>query len=347
MHKQVSITSKMKLEKYTNKNMNGAKSIIIYALGLFILFALIGTSASIVKAAEYSVNMTSTQNYATAPDSAMLKAKSLKYDPYPANAGDLVDVWLMVENDGKADAPNATFRLVPQYPFSVDNNDVLDYGVLNGLTNALSYRLPDENAPQSNQVLLKYRIKIADDASDGVETLKLMASIDGEGSASQIFEFPITIRKTKTDFEISFQQYANGRLIIETLNNGDKTASAVTVAISSREKYLVEGKTAETLGNLKPGDFTDLSFYLKPLTTNNDTISTLHFDISYTDEAGNRITVQKSVPVNVANDIEKQTENATGIKSIYDNKYVYFVFGLVGIVLGILLAVLLSGKRKD
>ncbi len=331
------------------KNKNGAikNSAIICAVALFMVVVMLGSSLVAVKATEYTVNITSAQNYGTAPDNAMLKAKSIKYDPYPANAGDWVDVWLMVENDGKADAPDATFRLVPEYPFSVENNSVLDYGVLNGLTNALSNRLPDETSPQSNQVLLKYRIRIADNASEGVKNLKLMSSTNGVNGVSQIFEFPITIRKTKTDFDISFQQYNHGRLIVEVLNNGDKIASAVTVTVSDREKYLIEGKMSETLGNLKTGDFTDISFYLKPLPTINDTINTLHFDIAYTDEAGNRITLQKSVSVNVVNDQEEQTENITGVKSLYDNKYVYWIFGIVGIAVGIVLAVLFSGKRKN
>ena len=47
-----------------------------------------------------------------------LQIKQLKYEPYPVNPGEYVRIWIKVENAGTGMTDDATFKLVPKFPFS-------------------------------------------------------------------------------------------------------------------------------------------------------------------------------------------------------------------------------------
>jgi len=50
-----------------------------------------------------------------------LTAKLMKYDPYPANAGEYVTVWIKIENPGLGSpSEDVQLRVVPEYPFSLE-----------------------------------------------------------------------------------------------------------------------------------------------------------------------------------------------------------------------------------
>ena len=82
-----------------------------------------------------------------------------RYDPYPAQPGDYVNLWISVENQGGVDASNLTVELLPQYPFSLDPgvNPMSQIGKLSAL----------------NSVLLQYKVRVDEDAVSGTNELKL------------------------------------------------------------------------------------------------------------------------------------------------------------------------------
>ena len=59
----------------------------------------------------------------TYPESVNLQIQLLKYEPYPAEPGQYVHVWFNIENSGLKDAEKVTFEIVPEFPFSLDENE--------------------------------------------------------------------------------------------------------------------------------------------------------------------------------------------------------------------------------
>jgi hypothetical protein len=314
---------------------------------LFVVMTVLSIVAIIfssnVSASEYNMNITST---ITSPKDAALVATSLKYEPYPINAGDWFDIWVKVQNIGEEDAPHAVFMISPEYPFYVEDNKVQDYGILDGEVSALKHKLADETDSQSNQIVIKYRIGVANNASEGISKLKLLAGTDGLNDTVSTFEFPIMIKKTKTDFDASFKSYNQGRLVFEIANIGEKNASAVTVVAGGADKKIVSGQTSFNIGNLQPGDFTTVSFDISPALSENESINNFILDISYTDEAGNRITTTRAVATEITSASLPETSNGSSIRTVYDNKYIFWIFGIAGIVVGIIIAMLFTSKRK-
>jgi hypothetical protein len=82
-----------------------------------------------------------------------------RYDPYPAQPGSYVNLWISVENQGGVDASNVTVELVPEYPFS------LDPGV--NPTNQIG------KLSASDSVLLQYKIRVDENAVSGTNELKV------------------------------------------------------------------------------------------------------------------------------------------------------------------------------
>ncbi len=57
------------------------------------------------------------------PTQKSVRIKNTRYDPFPVEPGSYFDIWIRVENFGSADINNFKFRLIPEYPFSLDPNE--------------------------------------------------------------------------------------------------------------------------------------------------------------------------------------------------------------------------------
>lgn len=103
----------------------------------------------------------------------------LKYEPYPVIAGQWFDLWVKVQNVGQNSANNLTFQLIPEYPFAVDNNLTRNYGILYGTQAA--YKV--DQTYDATQLILKYRVKTAENAPSGISNLKLKIIPDASNPA--------------------------------------------------------------------------------------------------------------------------------------------------------------------
>lgn len=81
-----------------------------------------------------------------------------RYEPYPVDPGEYVDVWLKVANTGREDASDFTFMLEPEYPFSVDESEEAERNFGKIFANSM--------------VLLHYKVRVAEDAVEGETPLK-------------------------------------------------------------------------------------------------------------------------------------------------------------------------------
>ncbi len=86
-----------------------------------------------------------------------------RYNPYPAEPGHYLDLWIQIENRGNIDASDFAFVLEPEYPFSLyeDENDTRTIGTLRRFEPVVvKYKLyVDENAVEGwNDLKYKYKI---------------------------------------------------------------------------------------------------------------------------------------------------------------------------------------------
>ncbi|HME87149.1 MAG TPA: hypothetical protein VKE88_01950 [Candidatus Nanoarchaeia archaeon] len=97
-----------------------------------------------------------------------IHARTLKYEPYPAQPGRYLDVWIRLENTGQEKA-DIYFNLLPKYPFSIDASEKANRTIMalaGRETSLVHYKVRvDDNAIEGNN-LLNYRIKTSDGLID-------------------------------------------------------------------------------------------------------------------------------------------------------------------------------------
>lgn len=293
---------------------------ILFLISLFMI-SIIQISA--VSAAMYVEDYQKTYT-SSAPSIATFVVQTLKYDPYPVNAGDWFDLWVKVQNVGQASAPNAEFELMPEYPFTSEENLVRAYGIIPGTIN--SYKSIQES--DANQVIMKFRIKVADNAPVGENILKLQATTDASKGSRFTFNLPIEVGKTKTDFDVIMQDSSSTATSFAISNIGENTATAVTISIKPQENVKVSGSSSSIIGNLAAGDFTTVTFDIAP----NSALKELVLQLAYTDAAGIRTTIEKIVPVDIKATVVNTGTTRTQTSST--SKYLYLGLGLaLGMIL--------------
>lgn len=87
-----------------------------------------------------------------------LQVITLKYDPFPVNPGEYVDVWLKLGNEDARDITDLSFQLEQNFPFSMDpgEDSSRNYGKI--LANSM--------------VLVHYKVRVSEDAVEGDNYLK-------------------------------------------------------------------------------------------------------------------------------------------------------------------------------
>lgn len=90
---------------------------------------------------------------ASSSSSSTLRVDVLKYEPYPAEIGAYVSVWVKVENFASGEAEDVSIMLEPEYPLSLDsqNNAVKNFGIL----------------PPDRSAIHEYRLYVDDNAKAG------------------------------------------------------------------------------------------------------------------------------------------------------------------------------------
>ncbi|MBU4245758.1 MAG: hypothetical protein KKE71_01830, partial [Nanoarchaeota archaeon] len=81
-----------------------------------------------------------------------------KYEPFPAEAGQYLDIWFKLENTGTELSDGVIIELLPAFPFSLETGDaVKSLGTV----------------PSGSTELVKYRIKVAEKATSGDNILQV------------------------------------------------------------------------------------------------------------------------------------------------------------------------------
>ncbi|MFH1209659.1 MAG: hypothetical protein V1663_02630 [archaeon] len=154
------------------------KKIILLLIPLFLLLGLFNVYG-------YETNLSAFGFYPSSSSSSF-RFEALKYTPYPVTPGDYFEIWVKVTNTGNNDMSNVEFQLVEEYPFSVYESDTVErnFGELN----------------KNTQVILKYKVRVADSAIESTENLKIKARSDSS-SSWLIYYLPIEIRTRQSTVE--------------------------------------------------------------------------------------------------------------------------------------------------
>ena len=267
------------------------------------------------------------------PPAAYIVPQILKYEPFPVNVGNWFDLWVKVQNIGPEDARNAEFTLIPNYPFESNDSLVRDYGLLYGTKHAY-------NANQnydSTQLILKFRVKVADNAPEGNSSIKLQIAPDKTSGSAIVYDLPIQIEKTKTTFDVKLREINAQESSFVVINIGDNLARAVIVDIKSQADInFLTGSEPASLGDLNQGEFTIAHLKAVPSKSSKD----ITLAISYTDSAGVRTMTEQTVAITPSMLQNSCIQNSQSPLSKW-------VFALIGLVTGIFLVMLVALiKRK-
>jgi hypothetical protein len=270
------------------------------------------------------------------PSQAQFIVKELKYEPYPVNAGSTFDVWIKVQNAGQQDANNAEFELIPSYPFSSNDSLVRDYGIVSGTLSASKQKLSTETA-QSNQIVMKFRVHVDDNAAAGESNLQIKVMEDKKTNVAVTYNLPIDIEKTKTNFDIRLNSISAQETSFTVINIGDKDAKAVILDVEKQDQVVsLQGEAPSSLGEINSGDTALAHLKIVP---KSDEVT---LKITYTDTAGVRSSIVKTVAIDAS-----KLERVCAPQS--NNDYMKWFYGLGGLVTGIfvvVLIVLIAGKAR-
>jgi len=159
---------------------------------------------------------------ALAAPAGALSVKLMKYDPYPANTGEYVTVWIKIENPGLGSpSEDVQLRVVPEYPFSLEPGET-------GLEEIGKLSMNDF-------ALFDFRLRVDKDAIDGRNTIKVEYR-DGIDVAWSEAELSLEVESDRVDFEIADIDSVplrlkpgdeDAKIMVEIQNIGDGDAECV------------------------------------------------------------------------------------------------------------------------
>jgi hypothetical protein len=228
--------------------------------------------------------------YAAIPQGSAVSASLLRYDPVPAEPGDIIDAYLVVLNSGGSPAEDVVLEFIDNYPFSADN--------------AGDAMKTFPQIPGQESWIAKYKVRINQDATEGTSYIKIRLTMK-DSTASKEYLFPVEIKTndpmiaiksvevtpeninpgSTATIRISLENLADSRLKdiaikLSTQKTVGSTTSVLPIAplSDSLEKRLI---------NLGPGQETEVTFSLiiEPGATSD--VYRIPLTIDYSDENGN------------------------------------------------------------
>lgn len=266
----------------------------------------------------------------SATSTCNLNVQMINQDPYPAVPGDYVKVVFQVTGAENPDCGMIKFNLAPEFPFSLDPGENSSFSVQAG-SYAIDY---------SSSLTIPFKVRVDENAVQGSNQIKVMYATNTQTGVPVYLtaNFSIEVGNTKSDFDIVMQDVTPQGTSFIITNAGKNTANSMILTVES-EDVLVSGPKSVVIGTLNKGDFTIAHVRVVPQAG----ATNLSIRISYTDDSGNRIDLEKSVPIDSSSRIEKICWDSS------EKPYLKWIFGFIGIFIGIEATILLrtlSRKKK-
>jgi hypothetical protein len=225
-----------------------------------------------------------------------------RYDPFPAEPGKYMTLWVKVQNIGSVSARNVTLELLDTYPFSLDASEerVRTYG----------------EVLVTEPILAEYRVRVDSDALDGRNPIKLKIGMDGRDFF--IRSFDINVESKAVDFAIGSlvseperlqSDTEDNKLTLEIQNIGESTAKLVRAELELPGGFYPSESYSDeyAVGSIEAESSRDAIFYIDidRSVTQGEHIGTLK--VYYKDDSDGeykRKTLQVRIPVRASPSFE-------------------------------------------
>ena len=191
---------------------------------------------------------------------ATIRIDQVRYDPFPAEAGRYVDVFIKVENTDLAEAENLECELIPEFPFSLDPNEeaVRSVGRLRGF----------------EDVLFEYKVRVSPNAVEGDNDMGFRCSTVGLGQGLQVTRtLTINVESNQPEFAVGLitsvpeelkadQEDVKLTVMLQNIGGGD--AKFVTVELNLPEGFEASDSFSDSysLGTVEKDSSEEAVFYL-------------------------------------------------------------------------------------
>lgn len=189
-----------------------------------------------------------------------LKVDLVKYEPFPAEAGGYVDLFMKVENAGIVDATNLECEIDPSYPFSLDEGAEARKSI--GMLPRLDY------------ALFEYKVRVDPNSVKGSNDLKIRCSSDGlDDGVSVVKTLTLNVESRNPDFAIGQirsipEDLKAGaedvKLSIEIQNIGEGLAKLTSAELELPEGFVASSSYSDiyNLGNIDKDSSKEAVFYI-------------------------------------------------------------------------------------
>lgn len=235
----------------------------------------------------------------TSPGFSDFTIVSTIYEPYPAEPGKYIDLYIKVENRGTKQATDTAFELLPKYPFTIESaGDALkSYGTL------------DTFQP----VLLRYRVRVDKDAVSGNNKIDLRYRTGSSGAWYSVsFDIFVKPRDTVLSIEkvesIPSEIPAGGKAIVRfTLKNLAKTRiKDISLKLDMSGTTLpfapTDSTTEKRIELLDPEEEKSIQFNIISDASGEPKIYKIPIALSYSDEAGTSYTKQDIIGLAISSE---------------------------------------------
>lgn len=235
--------------------MDKAKRSISY-LGVLLIFLLV--AGSMIACA--------------ASSSTTLRADMLKYDPYPAEIGAYVDVWIKVENFASGEAEDVSIKIEPDYPLSIDseNNAIKNFGLLPPDQSAVhEYRLYVDDSAKAGTGSFDILYRASDDSSWQKTTFSIKVgstTFDSKGTvglSSAVASPTVFIPGDTGSISFTLTNTAQQNSIVIDGETYDTFARVQSATLIGTDQISVTSRPYEGKGVLGPGDSVQVSYNVK------------------------------------------------------------------------------------
>jgi len=254
---------------------------------------------------------------------AYFQVLDTKYEPYPAEPGNYVDVWLKIRNIGDTKAPDFKLTLKPVYPFSLDPNEDAERSlgeILAGESVTVHYKVKvDENAVEGDTELDFGYTTGTSVQMDGAVTIKVQ-TMDAVLSVDSVETSPESITPGQA-FDIKVKMKNNADSYLKYVSVGLPLISTVATATSVSTIELpftpVGGGIIKTIYQLSPGQDTEFDFKLVANPDADSKPYKIPLVIRYYDDLGRQYNFSNIVGVVVG--AEPDIEVGVDSSTIYGN----------------------------
>ena len=206
----------------------------------------------------------------------------LNQDPIRAVPGEYVNLVFQVQGIENPECKDVTFRLVQEYPFSLDPGvnpeKTITAGTFTSGYNSQA-TIPFDVRVDSNALNKNYEITTRYSTSQGGSTIELEK------------KFNVSVENVKADFDVFVDDYqtATNTLTLNILNIGKNDVEALIVEVPKQDTIQVKGSSKAIVGTLDSNQDTTFSYEATPKD------GTFTITIQYNDENGERRSVEKTV----------------------------------------------------